>query len=131
MTSTFNQGPPPPEAPKANLSSNDPYAVLGLQRGASLHQIKRAYFALVREYPPETEPTAFKTIRAAYEKLRTADTKTETDLFLFRPPADWQPRKRQRKFDLDVHPSDIYHYLQQQGDLGRSDFPEDYQSVRL
>jgi len=67
---------------------------LGLQRGATLREIKRAYFSLVREYPPEEEPESFKIIRAAYEKLRNPDVKSETDLFLFQPPYPWEPRKR-------------------------------------
>lgn len=114
-----------------NLSSNDPYAVLGLERGASLREIKRAYFTLVRQFPPETEATAFKRIRAAYEKLRTADVKAETDLFLFQPPTPWEPRKRRRKLELDFDPADIQRYLQSFGDLGRDDFQEDYRPIRL
>jgi curved DNA-binding protein CbpA len=95
---------------------------LGLMRGASLREIKRAYFSLVREYPPEEHPDTFKIIRAAYEKLRLTDVKAETDLFLFQSPAPWTPRKRKSKLDLDVHLEDIVWLLQQHGDLGRTDF---------
>jgi curved DNA-binding protein CbpA len=116
--------------PKPNLTSNDPYAVLGLTRGATAHEIKRAYFALVREYPPEEQPDAFKLIRAAYEKLRTADAKATTDLFLFQPPSPWEPRKRRRKLDLDFHPEDIWQSLQQHGDLGSTNFKKDYRPVQ-
>jgi curved DNA-binding protein CbpA len=115
----------------ANLTSSDPYAVLGLVRGASPREIKRAYFDLVRQYPPEQHPDAFKLIRAAYEKLRTADAKAETDLFLFQPPSPWGPRKRRGKIDLDVHAEDIWLLLQQHGDLGRTDFKSDYRPVKL
>ncbi len=114
-----------------NLTSADPYAVLGLVRGASLHEIRHAYFELVRGYPPEEHPEAFKTIRAAYERLRQADVKAETDLFLFQPPSPWEPRKRMRKLDLDVHAEDIDMMLRQHGDLGRTDFRSDYRPVRL
>jgi len=114
-----------------NLTSSDPYAVLGLVRGVSPREIKRAYFDLVRQYPPEEHPDAFKLIRAAYEKLRTADVKAETDLFLFQPPLPWEPRKRQRRLDLDVHPEDVWALLQEQGDLGRTDFRADYRPVQL
>jgi curved DNA-binding protein CbpA len=114
-----------------NLKSNDPYAVLGLPRSATAREIKRAYFELVREYPPETQPETFKTIRAAYEKLRTADAKADTDLFLFQAPYDWEPRKRRPKLDLDVHTEDIWRHLQQRGDLGRRDFIEDYRPPKL
>ncbi len=114
-----------------NLTSSDPYAVLGLIRGVHLRKIKRAYFDLVRQYPPEEQPEAFKLIRAAYEKLRTIDAKAETDLFLFQPPYPWSPRKRRRKLDLDVHTEDIWLLLQKHGDLGRTDFKEDYRSVNI
>jgi curved DNA-binding protein CbpA len=114
-----------------NLASTDPYAVLGLLRGASAREIKRAYFDLVREYPPEEHPDTFKVIRAAYERLRQPDVKAETDLFLFQPPSPWEPRGRMRKLDLDVHAEDIALLLQQHGDLGQTDFRMDYRQVRL
>jgi len=113
------------------LASADPYAVLGLVRGASPREIKRAYFELVREYPPEEHPDTFKIIRAAYEKLRQADVKAETDLFLFQPPSPWEPRKRKGKLDLDVHVEDIAMLLQQHGDLARGDFGADYRDIQL
>lgn len=112
-----------------NLTSNDPYAVLGLMRGATASEIKRAYFALVREYPPETQPETFKLIRAAYEKLRTADAKATTDLFLFQPPTPWTRRKRKRKLDLDFHVDDALRSLHRHGDLGRTDFEKDYRPI--
>ena len=113
-----------------DLSSNDPYAVLGLLRGASPREIKRAYFDLVREYPPEEQPESFKRIRAAYEKLRTAKIKAETDLALVHPPSPWEPRKRKGKLDLDFDPADIWLLIQMHGDLGRTDF-DDFRAVQL
>lgn len=132
-SSTFNPNPDPAarHGPQPDLTSSDPYAVLGLKRGASLREVKRAYFTVVRQYPPEEQPDAFKLIRAAYEKLRTADIKGETDLFLFRPPPPWQPRKRQEQLDLTFDPGDVQRYLQTYGDLGRTDFQADYHPVRL
>lgn len=62
--------------------SEDPYKVLGIERAASEAEIKQAYFAQVREHPPERDPEGFKRIRAAYEKLRAAGERAETDLFL-------------------------------------------------
>lgn len=121
----------PPRGPEPNLESNDPYAVLGLERGATRREVKRAYFRLVREYPPETEPEAFKLLRAAYEQLRSAETKAETDLFLFRPSYPWEPRKRRRRLDLDVHADDAWRLLEHHGDLGRREFPEDFRPVKL
>ena len=114
-----------------DLTSSDPYAVLGLQRGATAHEIKRAYFALVREHSPEEHPDTFKLIRAAYEKLRTADAKAVTDLFLFQPPTPWEPRKRPRKLDLIFHSDDVWRLLQQHGDLGQTNFKKDYRPIQL
>jgi curved DNA-binding protein CbpA len=131
MTYSTGESPPRRRRRTPNLASADPYAVLGLVRGAPLHEIRRAYFELVREYPPEEQPEAFKTIRAAYERLRQADVKAETDLFLFQPPAPWEPRKRKRKLDLDVHAGDIYMLLDRHGDLGRIDFRSDYRPIHL
>jgi curved DNA-binding protein CbpA len=120
------QTPHPPD-----FTSSDPYAVLGLTRGASLREVKRAYFTLVREHSPETSPDTFKLIRAAYEKLRTSDSKAETDLFLFQPPYEWEPRKRRRRIDLDVHAEDVWAQLRKDSDLDRHDFRTDYQSLKL
>jgi curved DNA-binding protein CbpA len=116
---------------RPNLASSDPYAVLGLTRGAAPRQIKRAYFELVREYSPEEDPETFKVIRAAYEKLRKVDVREETDLFLFQPPYPWEPRGRRGSIDLEVHAEDIWTLLQNHGDLGRTNFREDYRPVRL
>ncbi len=122
---------PRQETRPPDLNSSDPYAVLGLMRGASPRQIKRAYFAQVREHSPEDDPDSFKLIRAAYEKLRTDKVKEETDLFLFRPPYPWDPRKRKIKFDLDVQAEDIWILLRKHGDLGQKNFQKDYRGVPL
>lgn len=114
-----------------DLISSDPYAVLGLLRGASPREIKRAYFDLVREYPPEEQPESFKLIRAAYEKLRTAKARAETDISLFQPPTSWEPRGRKRKLDLRFHPADVWLLLQLHGDLGKTDFEADFRTVRI
>jgi curved DNA-binding protein CbpA len=114
-----------------NLNSNDPYAVLGLLRGASEREVKRAYFELVRAYPPEENPDAFKRVRLAYEKLRTADVKAETDLFLFQPPPAWEPRRRRGKLNLSFQTQDVWRLLQNYGDLGQTDHSADFRPVRL
>ncbi|MBK8251575.1 MAG: J domain-containing protein [Polyangiaceae bacterium] len=54
------------------MSENAPsnhYATLGVERTADARAIKKAYFALIRQYSPETHPDEFKKIRAAYEVL--------------------------------------------------------------
>src|SRR6266700_3068786 len=64
----------------------DPYGVLGLDRHASEAEIKRAYFQLVRHFPPEREPEKFRDIRTAYEQLRDAESRARIALFLVHPP---------------------------------------------
>ena len=48
---------------------SDPYQVLGVSPGASIEEIRRAYWEQVRAHPPERDPEAFKRIRAVYEQL--------------------------------------------------------------
>ena len=84
----------------------DPYVVLGVERDATEAEIKRAYFQLVREYPPEREPEKFQQVRAAYEQVRTPEARSQTDLFLLQPPPHL-PRRRRLAYDLDVHPEDV------------------------
>jgi curved DNA-binding protein CbpA len=45
------------------------YQVLSLERAADERAIKKAYFGLVRKFPPDKHPEEFKKIRAAYEVL--------------------------------------------------------------
>ena len=123
--------PVPPNVERADLQSGDPYAVLGVAREASLREIKKGYFALVRVYPPETEPEVFKLVRAAYEKLRTAGSKSETDLFLFRPPTPLQPRKRRKKLKLSIDPQDAIRHLEANSDLAENDFSADFRPIKL
>lgn len=61
--------------------TDDPYKTLGIESNATETEIKQAYFALVREHPPERDPEGFKRIRAAYEKLKSRGERAETDLF--------------------------------------------------
>lgn len=85
---------------------SDPYIVLQLDRRADDAAIKKAYFQLVRQYPPEREPEMFQQIRAAYEKLRTPARRALVDLFLLQPPPDL-PSRRRPSYDLAVHVEDL------------------------
>lgn len=48
----------------------DPEAVLGVQPDASEEEIRAAYLAKVREYPPDRSPEEFERVRDAYDLLR-------------------------------------------------------------
>ena len=84
----------------------DPYRALGIERAATEAEIKRAYFQLVRQFPPEREPEKFQEIRAAYELLRDPAQRAQIDLFLLQPPAPL-PKRRAPSYDLAVHPLDL------------------------
>ena len=55
------------------------YEVLGVDKSADERAIKKAYFALVRKYPPETHPEEFKKIREAYEVLSNPQSRKDYD----------------------------------------------------
>jgi curved DNA-binding protein CbpA len=111
----------------------DPYAVLGLKRGASHEEIRRAYFRQVREHPPETDPDGFKTLRAAYEQLRSAEQRAQTDLYLLQAPPPWEPPQQRIlvRFDQSLPRQGILAAARALTDLGRDDFRDDYQAVHL
>jgi curved DNA-binding protein CbpA len=116
---------------KPDLNATDPYLVLGLPRTASQVEIKRTYFTLIRQYPPETEADKFKIIRAAYEKIKDATRRTETDIFLPQAPSPWQPEPFALVLDKAFYPSDLAVILRHWGDLGRTDFREDFKEIDL
>jgi DnaJ-class molecular chaperone len=60
---------------------DDPYVVLGVPTDADDEAIRRAYLAMVKQYPPERAPERFAAVRAAYEQLRDADTRIRSRLF--------------------------------------------------
>jgi curved DNA-binding protein CbpA len=62
---------------------DDPYVVLGLQRGATSEQVRQAYFRMVRVHTPEAHPQEFKRVREAYEALRSPRHRTELAVLAF------------------------------------------------
>jgi len=87
------------------MEYKDYYKVLGIERGASQDDIKRAYRKLVRKYHPDvnTGPDAagaekmFKDVGEAYEVLQDPEKRGAYDQLgaglkegqAFRPPPDW------------------------------------------
>ncbi|MBF0245015.1 MAG: DnaJ domain-containing protein [Planctomycetes bacterium] len=58
-----------------------PYAVLDVIEDADDEQIKKAYLAMVRRYPPERCPDEFQKVYAAYELIRTEENRIAYRLF--------------------------------------------------
>lgn len=56
-----------PENPA--LWPDDPYALLGVERGVGPQDLKRAYTRLIRTYKPDDFPEQFRRIREAYEAI--------------------------------------------------------------
>lgn len=61
----------------------NPYEILGLRKWASIREIKKAYFNLVRKFSPELHPERFMEIRKAYDCLRTAKERAKVDIMVF------------------------------------------------
>jgi curved DNA-binding protein CbpA len=112
-----------------DLTASDPYRILGLPPTVGQADIKQAYFALIRQYPPETEPEKFKIIRGAYEKLKDVRRRTETDIFRPQPSPPWQPPPIRSALDTAFHPGDALTALRGWGELGRTDFQEDFREI--
>lgn len=118
-----------PAAP-LDLRAPDPYAVLDISPRASLDEIKQAYFAQVRAHPPERDPVAFKRIRAAYDQLKTAEKKLDTDMTRLQEwPEPVLDAPVPVKLTLDR--ADVIRAARALSDLGRHDWREDWREVKL
>ena len=89
-----------------SVTARDPYTILEIERKATAEEVKRSYFLMVRQHPPEQDPERFQEIRQAYEKLRDPESRALVDMFLLQePPAP--PNRRRSQYDLSVHPEDL------------------------
>src|SRR6266404_3045040 len=50
--------------------SDNPFEVLGVGRDVSDKDLKKRYFQLLRQYPPETSPEEFNRVQHAYDELK-------------------------------------------------------------
>ena len=88
---------------------SNPYQILEIPKSATQEEIKKAYFGLIKKYPPEKEPEKFKTIRAAYDSLKTPIKKAEADLFIFKEPEeDFEfPDDMKQVYSSEINTEDI------------------------
>jgi len=116
----------PPQKPAV---SANPYTVLGVDRKAGMGDIKRAYFKLVRDFPPEDEPEKFQKIRAAYEQLKSPESRAAVDMFLLQPPPE-MPDVPNSRYDLTVHPEDLVR-LAVEYKLAELDLTRDFREPKI
>ena len=121
--------PQAPFEPILYFPDQSPFAVLGLTQQATADEIKSAYFAQVRLYPPEREPVRFKEIRAAYDRLKTAEQRIETEQRTWQP---WQapPLPAPLELDLTVHEDDLLAVLRASSDLEARDLRKQFRDIR-
>jgi curved DNA-binding protein len=95
------------------MKYKDYYATLGVERGATDDQIKKAYRKLARKYHPDVSKEAnaeekFKEVGEAYETLKDPEKRAAYDQLgrhstgeEFRPPPDWQESFGGGQFSFD------------------------------
>lgn len=60
----------------------DPYTALGLDIEADDEAIRQAYLNLTKKFPPEQYPDKAAQVRAAYDKIRTAEARARYFLLM-------------------------------------------------
>jgi len=108
---------------------DNPYIVLGIHRNASPEEVKRAYFRLIREHSPEKDPQGFKRIRLAYDSLRDADKRSQTDLFMFNDPYGEFNVHAPEEYKGGFKGVDLRIVIYSLSDLGRTDFSDDFNDI--
>jgi curved DNA-binding protein len=95
------------------MKYTDYYAALGVERGASAEEIKKAYRRLAQKYHPDVskEPGAearFKEIGEAWQTLKDPEKRAAYDALgsrpqgeEFRPPPDWARQHGGQQFQFD------------------------------
>ena len=71
----------------STLPISDPYAMLGLGPDAEDEQIRAAYLAKLKQFPPDRSPAEFEQVRDAYELLRDRRRRAQHTLFSVNPEA--------------------------------------------
>jgi curved DNA-binding protein len=114
------------------MKYKDYYKILGVERGASDEEIKKAYRKLARKYHPDVskEPNAkerFQEVAEAYETLKDKEKRAAYDSLGtfragqdFRPPPDWFERFGRGGPDEDLGGFDLSDLFESFGGFGRS-----------
>ena len=89
------------------MTTAEMYRLLELEEGAGPAEVKKAYFRLIRKYPPEQNPEAFRQLRSAYEALK-----------------DGPPKEQKSKPDWVAWKNPVVGYMLELAD--RCDEEEDY-----
>lgn len=108
----------------------DPYHILGLEQTATPAEIKKAYFQLVREHPPERDAENFKRIRAAYERVRDPEKRDETNMRLLNRWTASPRKRRPPEPDVSLHQEDILIAARTLTDMERKDWREFYRKIK-
>ncbi len=113
------------------MKYKDYYKILGLQRGASEDEVKKAYRKLARKYHPDVSKEAnaterFQEVSEAYETLRDKEKRAAYDSLGsyrpgqdFRPPPDWFDRFGAGRAE-DLRGVDLSELFESLGAFGRA-----------
>jgi curved DNA-binding protein len=95
------------------MKYKDYYSIMGVERGASAEDIKKAYRKLARQYHPDVskDPAGeekFKEVAEAYETLKSPEKRAAYDQLGsyqpgqdFQPPPDWGRQHGDSQFSFD------------------------------
>jgi tetratricopeptide (TPR) repeat protein len=61
------------------ISTADHYDILGLGRAATQRDVKRSFYALLQQFPPEQKPREYQRLREAYDVLSNPVARQEYD----------------------------------------------------
>jgi curved DNA-binding protein len=113
------------------MKYKDYYKILGVERGASEEDIKKAYRKLARKYHPDVSKEGnakekFQEVSEAYETLRDKEKRAAYDGLGsfrpgqdFRPPPDWFDRFGAGRAE-DLHGVDLGEIFESMGIFGRA-----------
>jgi curved DNA-binding protein len=113
------------------MKYKDYYKILGVERGASEDEIKKAYRKLARKYHPDVSKELnakerFQEVSEAYETLRDKEKRAAYDSLGsfrpgqdFRPPPDWFDRFGSGQAE-DLRDVDLSDLFEQMGIFGRA-----------